>query len=166
MAAISSQMRTLASERSVAQRVRMAFTLDLAPAGSGPRVARPRAARPGAAGPGAAGPRAARPRAAGPGAARPRAPRPRRPRPGAAVPVAAGPADSGGLEPGKRGRVDRHAEDVLLAGERHAVAGDVILPACELDRAVADGRRELLHVRHRRRDAEHHAELYLAAALC
>src|SRR5438128_2159223 len=91
-----------------------------------PRIARsisvPAGRRPGAAGPAVAGPGVARPAVAGPDAA---------------VPGPAGPRVAGALEGGHRGGVEPLAEDVLLALQDDAVAGQVIRAARAFKRAGA-----------------------------
>ena len=64
-----------------------------------------------------------------------------------------------------RGRVERLAEDVLLAGEHDAVAGQVIAAARELERAGAGRVAELLRVGRAAAGGQHRAEVDLAAAL-
>src|SRR5581483_6083865 len=144
------------------------------PAAAGPRVARPRAARPGVAGPGVAAPAVARPGAGRPGVAAPAVSRPRvarpgvsRPgvaRPGVAVPAAARPGVARRLRGGEVRRVERCAEDVPLALEHDVVAGEVVLAARVLDRALAVRVVVLLRVALRRL-AEHRRHLDLAGAL-
>src|SRR5262249_217842 len=99
---------------------------------------------------------AAGPAAAGPGAARP----------AAAIPVAAGPRARARLQVRARPLVDGVAEDVLLARQEDAVARDVVLPACDLDRARTRRLREALAgIRPLRRPRQHLPEADLAGAL-
>src|SRR5919198_1109905 len=121
--------------------------------------------RPRRTGPRRAGPARARPRRTRPRRTRPRRTRPRRTGPGRAVPDPAHPRRRRSLGGRERGRVDGIAEDVLLAAERDAVLGEVVLAARALERAGAQRVRELLDVRRRRRRREHRLELHLAAAL-
>src|ERR671931_336815 len=101
-----------------------------------------------------------RPRGTGP-----RGARPGRSGPGRTVPDPAQPRRRRSLGGRERGRVDGIAEDVLLAAERDAVLGQVVLAARALERAGAQRVRELLDVRRRRRRREHRLELHRAAAL-
>src|SRR5262249_32088294 len=99
------------------------------------------------------------------GRGRPARPGPGRSRPGAAVPVPARPAAGRCFGARHGSGVERTAEDVLLAGEGDAVAGDVIRAARELQRAVARRVRELLAEGARLALRGHTGEIDLAFAL-
>src|SRR2546425_3754637 len=144
------------------------------PGAAGPAVAGPGRSRPGVAGPGVARPAVpgpgrtrpgvARPAVAGPGVARPAVARPAVAGPDAAVPGPAGPGVAGALEGGHRGGVEPLAEDVLLALQDDAVAGQVIRAARPFERARAV--RRTLRVRRgdAKRAGEDRGELELARA--
>ena len=85
--------------------------------------------------------------------------------PGAAVPEAASPAVRPALELRHLGRVERLAEDVLLAAEHDAVAGQVILAACDLERAGTRRLEVVLFAVPGRLVGQHRAEVDLAASL-
>src|SRR5262249_45262538 len=96
----------------------------------------------------------------------PRAAAPRAARPGAAVPAAAVPARLRAFRGGERRRIDRGAEDVLLALERDSVGGQVVAAARALDRAGAGRGVERLARALRRGIVEQVEQVDLTRALC